>query len=136
MANVPLNFDQIKDDIEDLAVNKDRLVSRTSLAIRSHHSSQVIDMDGQCESVNNSIADIYIKELLNKHNKPKKMSESISNASSSSEIKRPMRNVDGKRYSINVDINQINFNTNASATNLNRNESASAYTVSSEKSCY
>lgn len=136
MNGVPLNFDQIKDDIDDLAVNKQKLVSTTNLHSSSQNASQIIHMD-KSDSMHNSIADIYIQELLNKHqesnhkNPIKKKKNSMSSNSIISDARQ-------KRDSINIDVSKINFSTNpsVSVTNLDRNTSASVYTVESEKSCY
>ena len=133
---MPLNFDQIKDDIDDLAVNKQKLVSTTNLHSSSQNASQIIHMD-KSDSMHNSIADIYIQELLNKHqesnhkNPIKKKKNSMSSNSIISDARQ-------KRNSINIDVSKINFSTNpsVSVTNLDRNTSASVYTVESEKSCY
>ena len=107
-------------------------------------------MDSQSDSVNNSIADIYIKELINKHQqstqkpskvKPKALDLSASSSSIMSETKWGA--LKKKRMSMNIDINDIdvsNFSANPaggrSGTNLDKNSSASAFTVGSEKSCY
>lgn len=157
MPGIPLDFDQIKDDIDDLAVNKEKLASRTNLQATSRNASQA-NLDNQSDSINNSIADIYIKELINKHqqstqkqNPIKKLPKanldmSLSNSSIISETQagndnaKRMELLKKKRMSINIDISEVNFSTNpgggVSTSNLDRNTSASAFTVSSEKSCY
>jgi len=142
MPAMTLDFGQIRDDIEDLALHKEKLVSRTNLATRSHTNSQTIDTDEHSDSVNNSIADIYMKEFINNKllNKQNKMNISLSNTSSTSEIKADKNNNNNmsKRFSMNIDASKINFEPSGavSRTNLNKNESASTYTMESEKSCY
>lgn len=157
MPGIPLDFDQIKDDIDDLAVNKEKLASRTNLQATSRNASQA-NLDNQSDSINNSIADIYIKELINKHqqstqkqNPIKKLPKanldmSLSSSSIISETQagdgstNRMEVLKKKRMSMNIDVSEVNFNTNpgggVSTSNLDRNTSASAFTVSSEKSCY
>lgn len=147
MPGIPLNFDQIKDDIDDLALNKEKLVSRTNLNSRSQNGSQMIETDNQSDSVNNSIADIYIKELINKHQESsrkdprKKMTKKDTSVSSGSIVSETTRELmKKKRLSVNVDISKVNFDTNPnggkSVTNLDKNASVSVYTIGSEKSCY
>ena len=145
MPAMTLDFGQIRDDIEDLALHKEKLVSRTSLATRSHTNSQTIETDEHSDSVNNSIADIYMKEFISNKllHKQNKMNISLSNTSSTSEIKADKHNNNNinntsKRFSMNIDASKINFEPNGavSRTNLNKNDSASTYTMESEKSCY
>lgn len=156
MPGIPLDFDQIKDDIDDLAVHKDKLVSRTNLQATSRNASQA-NLDSQPDSINNSISDIYIKELINKHQESTKKQNPIkkltkanldTSLSSSSIISETaagnavnrMESLKKKRMSMNIDVSEVNFSTNpgggVSTSNLDRNTSASAFTVSSEKSCY
>lgn len=160
LEGTPLDFDQIKDDIDDLAVHKEKLVSRTNLQATSRNASQA-NLDNQSDSINNSIADIYIKELINKHQestkkqnpikkltKPASLDMSLSSSSIVSEAAAKSGNnaanrrqsLKKKRMSMNIDVSEVNFSTNpgggVSTSNLDRNASASAFTVSSEKSCY
>lgn len=146
MPNIPLNFDQIRDDIDDLAINKEKLVSRTSL---NKLMSKDGDQAGDQDSTNTSIADIYIQELINKHqqstqknnNGIKKLTKQENSASVSSVISENTRErLQLKRLSINIDISKVNFEMNPggaqSTTNLDKNASVSNYTMGSEKSCY
>lgn len=144
MPGIPLDFDKIKDDIDDLAVNKEKLASRTNLQSPSQNASQIIEMDNQADSVNNSIADIYRKEFINiqqqsnQKDATKKLNKFEMSVSSSSIISETMKEaLKKKRLSMNIDVSQVNFDTNGrSVTNLDKNASVSNYTVSSEKSCY
>lgn len=146
MPNIPLSFDQIKDDIDDLAVHKEKLASRTNLNNSSSlQNSQIIDADAKTGSVNTSIADIYIQELISKHqessqkNVKKKLTKIDVSASTGSILSAMTREAKkNKRLSMNVDVSKVNFNTEGSpsTTNLDKNFSASNYTMGSEKSCY
>lgn len=131
-------------------------MSRTNLQATSRNASQA-NLDSQSDSINNSIADIYIKELINKHqestkkqNPTKKLTKAsldmslssssiISETASKNAVNR-MESLKKKRMSMNIDVSEVNFSTNpgggVSTSNLDRNTSASAFTVSSEKSCY
>jgi len=143
----PLNFDQIKDDIDDLAINKEKLISRTSLnKLKIKENGKDGD---QSDSTNTSIADIYIQELINKHHQStqknnggvKKLIKQDTNASVSSIISENTRErLKLKRLSMNVDISKVNFEMNPggaqSVSNLDKNTSVSNYTLGSEKSCY
>lgn len=150
MPAIPLNFDQIKDDIDDLAINKEKLASRTNLddQSRSQANSQNY-LDKENGSTNTSIADIYTKEFINKHQQstqkssashPKKLVKTETSASVSSILSEGRREqLKLKRLSMNVDISKINLEQNPnsqSTTNLDRTTSVSNYTIGSEKSCY
>ncbi len=141
-----INFDQIKGDIDDWAVNKGNFVSRSNLASSSHNSSQIIDMDRS-----DSIPDIYIKEMIRKHEEIKKNKTnndiSLSSSSVNSSFKsnninnntnnNGQKNRSGDRRSMNIAVSDINFNTNpTNDLKSSKLDSASVYTVASEKSCY
>jgi hypothetical protein len=128
-----INFDQIKGDIDDWAVSSHG----------SHNSSQIIDMDRS-----DSIPDIYIKEMIRKHEEIKKNKTnndiSLSSSSVNSSFKsnninnnNGQKNRSGDRRSMNIAVSDINFNTNpTNDLKSSKLDSASVYTVASEKSCY
>lgn len=129
-----------------MAVHKEKLASRTNLNNSSSlQNSQIIDADAKTGSVNTSIADIYIQELISKHqessqkNVKKKLTKIDVSASTGSILSAMTREAKkNKRLSMNVDVSKVNFNTEGSpsTTNLDKNFSASNYTMGSEKSCY
>jgi hypothetical protein len=147
ISNIPLNFDQIRDDIDDLAINKDKLVSRTSL--NKLNSNDGCQAGHQSDSTSTSIADIYVQDMINKlqqstqksNNGVKKLIKQDTAGSVSSVMSESTRErLKLKRLSMNIDVSKVDFEMNPggaqSTTNLDKNASVSNYTIGSEKSCY
>ena len=140
-----INFDKIKDDIDDWAGNKNNFASRSNLAGSSQNSSQIIDLDRS-----DSIPDIYIKEMIKKHEEiskkksnqaNKKMDVSLSSSSASISFKGNKSKHSDHRRSMNIPVPEISLDPNAApdpskTMNKNNPDSVSTYTIESEKSCY